>query len=495
MDPVVTASQSREADEYTIQTHGVPSLVLMERAALACVDEMEKRGLLGQKIGVACGAGNNGGDGLAIARLLHLRGADVMVYQAGSWNKMTQDCTRQRDICKTYQVRFSDSQQELLQCRVIVDAIFGVGLSREVTGDHADLIRRINEAPAFKVAVDMPSGVSADSGKRLGEALAADLTVTFAFAKAGQLVYPGKKYCGELVVSDIGITPDPKKQPDCFRCTPDDLGHLSPLLADDHKGSRGRVLCIAGSRGMGGAACLCAHAALASGCGMVRIYTPSCNREAILSRLPEALVDGYETYREEMLLAAMEWADSIVIGPGLGTDETAEAIVDCVFRRASLPLLADADALTLLARRPELFHETSAPLILTPHMGEMARLLSVSLQDVLDDRLKICRSFAKEYGVTLVLKDAATMTALADGRLFLNDSGNAGMATAGSGDVLAGILAGLRAQGTAGEWAAPLGVYLHGLAGDCAAQENSMRGMTASDLIAGMKTIYKERGM
>lgn len=484
------------ADHRTIVEHGVPSLVLMERAALACMEVLDECDLLKERIGVVCGVGNNGGDGLALARLLHLRGCDVLVYLPGDPHKMTEEAARQLTICRGYQVKIAEEFFELSDCKVLVDAVFGVGLSRKITGTYADVIRKMNTLSASKLAVDIPSGISADNGSIHGIAFQADMTVTFSYAKVGQMVFPGKAYCGTLYVKDIGITAGETAEKSKYCCcTADDLTRLPVAAIDSHKGSRGKVLCIAGSREMGGAAYLAGHAALVSGCGMVRIYTPVCNRDMILTRLPEALVTCYDTFKEEQLHSCMDWADVIAIGPGLGTQNEAVEILAYVLRHAEVPVIIDADALTIVADHLDWLKDTSVPVVVTPHMGEMTRLSSCSMEELKEHKLEVCERFAQTYDVICVLKDAACMTAIPRGRLWINPSGNAGMATAGSGDVLTGMIAGLTAQGLQADISAPLGVYLHGLAGERASESCSQNGMIASDLIGGMKMIWKERGM
>ena len=496
MNPVLTGTEMNMADHRTIAEHGVPALVLMERAALACMEVLEEHDLLEKRIGIVCGSGNNGGDGLALARLLHLRGCKVLVYLLGKPHKMTEEAAKQLMICRSYQVKIAEEFFELSDCQVLIDAVFGVGLSRKIIGSYADVIREMNTIAAIKLAVDIPSGISADDGVVQGIALQADMTVTFSYAKVGQLVFPGKAYCGTLYVKDIGITAEDIEEKSKYCCcTADDLTRLPKVAMDAYKGSRGKVLCIAGSHEMGGAAYLAGHAALVAGCGMVQIYTPVCNRDLILTRLPEALVTCYATFREEQLRPCMDWADVIAIGPGLGTQTDAVTMLAYVLKHAKGPVILDADGLTILADHLDWLKDTSVPVVVTPHMGEMSRLCSCSVDELKEHKLEACERFAKTYDVVCVLKDAACMTAIPGERLWINPSGNAGMATAGSGDVLTGIIAGLAAQGLQTKVAAPFGVYLHGLAGDRASEHCSQNGMTASDLICGMKRIWKERGM
>jgi NAD(P)H-hydrate epimerase len=497
MKTILNGKEMKQADQTTIVDYGLPSPVLMERAALSVVDVMEQQELLSRRILVLCGMGNNGGDGFAVARLLHLRHCDVTMALIGDRKKMSADARQQYEICRKYQVAEWTSDLDLRGWDVFVDAIFGIGLSREIAGPAKDVILQVNGLPGSKVAVDMPSGVCADDGRVCGIAFHADVTVTFGFAKVGQMLYPGKKYCGKLYVNDIGIGEESLRNitPRCHCLEPADFAWFPKPEPDAHKGSRGKVLCIAGSAAMAGAAYLSGAAALCSGAGMVHIYTHSSNRDILLSRLPEALLTCYEDFDEKECLSLLSRADAVLIGSGMGTDRPAQAMLACVLQNVTVPLVMDADALNILSERPEGFRNAKSSWVITPHLGEMARLCHSSVAYVAEHKLAVCQEFAGEHHLICCLKDAATVTALSDGTTYLNASGCSGMATAGSGDVLAGIITGLIAQGMPSEQAAPFGVYIHGLAGEAAADRYSLHGMKASDLLEGLRLVFGQRGV
>ena len=495
MKYILDSREAKAADAATIQYFGVPSPVLMERAALTVVEEIEKRYPGADSFLIVCGSGNNGGDGFAAARLLFLEGHRVVVAFVGNENKMSADGAMQLAIVRKYGIPvISEIPEENFD--VVLDGVFGIGLSRDVAGHYAEVIRQMNEKTGIKVAIDISSGINADDGRVMGTAFRADLTVTFGFAKRGHLLYPGASYAGELVVTEIGIDEVSLRGlvPPVKMLEEKDLALLPARRADTNKGSYGKVLVIAGSVNMAGAAYFSASAAYRTGAGLVRVLTPEENRVIIQSTVPEAVLTTYNSgsFEKGKVLDCLAWADAIVLGPGLGTGEVSAKIVETVLSEADCPCVVDADALNLAAERHFRPGKTGPLRILTPHPGEMARLCGCSVKEVKDSLLETALSYAKEQGVILVLKDAHTVTALPDGTAYINASGNNGMATGGSGDVLAGVIAGLLAQGCTPETAAPLGVYVHGLAGDAAAERYGKYGMTASDLAAGIPEVLKK---
>ncbi len=494
MEFLLNAQQMKYCDSDTIEKIGIPSLVLMERAALAVVDEIFHAGCDLRSVLVVCGSGNNGGDGFAVARLLDEQGVRVTVAFAGNEDSMTEETVAQRRICENCGIKTSSNFMQR-EYTVIVDAIFGIGLSREIQGRYAQIIDWINQQSAFKVAVDIPSGVSADTGRIFGTAVQADLTVAFAYRKLGHILFPGTESCGKVVRRDIGITADRFQGgiPNVFTYGEEDLARIARRRPYSNKGTYGKVLLIAGSRGMSGAACLSAMAAYRSGSGLVRVFTSECNREIIQTCLPEAIVT---TYRDDgiptgVLEEALGWSDVVGIGPGLGTGRTSEEILATVLTEYRKPLVIDADGLNLLAQQPNLLYETEASVILTPHIGEMMRLTDNTKEEILEDILQTARQFAREYGVICALKDARTV--VSDGsRVYVNTSGNNGMAVGGSGDILTGVICGLLAQKMPAFDAAALGVYLHGLAGDAAQEKRSAYGMIARDIADQIGEVLKQ---
>lgn len=492
MEYLVNAQEMKQYDKNTIEYYGIPSAVLMERAALAVFDEIKSRfhpdcG----RILIVCGAGNNGGDGFAAARLLHLAGYETECMFLMDEEKMTPETKAQYQSVQKYGVPVCRTFKQDSYA-VIVDALFGIGLSRHVEGKLEALLNSLNGKEAFKIAVDIASGISADTGHVLGTAFHADLTVAFGFAKIGQLLYPGAEYTGELVVADIGIDRysllGTKPSGGYFK--KEGAGKLLPERKPySNKGTYGKTLIIAGSPDMAGAAYFAAKAAYYSGCGLVRILTAKENRDILLTRLPEAILTTYDAQAEDLaglmdlLASCMEWADAVLIGPGLGTSPAAKMLVAKALQYTEKKIVFDADALNILAKNMVLLNETPGLRVVTPHLGEMGRLLGRSVGEIWQDLIKIAQEFAQEYRAVCVLKDARTIVGMPDGTFFVNTTGNCGMATGGSGDVLAGFLAGFLAQGLCLEDASVLAVYLHGAAGDLAAQDAGVYGMLASDIL------------
>lgn len=495
MKYLVNASEMKACDRAAIEEYGVPSLALMERAALAAADCLMEGGFRLERVLVACGSGNNGGDGFAIARILWERNVEVAVLFAGKEESLSKDARIQKNICEKYGMNVG-TNLNVAEYTCIVDAIFGVGLSREIQGRYRELIMEINEAPADVLAVDIPSGISADSGRVMGAAVRAKKTVTFAFAKLGQILYPGAEYCGELAVRDIGITPRGfrGKYPAAYHLEEADLRGLPERAAYSNKGTYGKALLVAGQKNMCGAACLAGEAAYRMGTGLVKICTEECNRTVIQTKLPEALLYTWEEkIIPEEAGQLLAWPSAVGIGPGLGTGREKEELFWMLLRllaeKPGRPVVLDADALNLMARRPDQaacvlrsLKECGTPVVITPHIGEMGRLTMYSKTKILEDLPENCRRFAREYGVVCVLKD--TRTVVSDGaEVCVNLTGTDGMATGGSGDVLTGILTGLLAQGMDAFQAAKLAVWIHGRAGEAAAERLGRRGMLAGDIL------------
>lgn len=496
MEYILNAAQMKQYDNATIEEIGIPSLVLMERAALSVVEEIEHHHLDLTSVLVVCGSGNNGGDGFAIARLLGEKKIAVKIAFVGKDSSMTQETAAQRRICENCGIKLCTDFRDH-EYTTIIDAVFGIGLSRPIEGSYANLINWINQQEASVVSVDIPSGISADTGKVLGTAVQADLTVTFACRKIGQILYPGAQYCGTIVCRKIGIPAEfwaeQETAAKVFAYDKSDLRKIPQRKPYSNKGTYGKVLLIAGSPGMSGAACLAAASSYRSGCGLVQVFTSECNRQVIQTVLPEAVVTAFS--EEEVPLArlrqSMEWADVIGIGPGLGTGTHAQRILEIVLRESRKPLVIDADGLNLLSIQPSLLHFAKVPVIVTPHIGEMMRLTGMPKSDITEEIIACAVSYAQTYSVICVLKD--TRTIVSDGtNIYINTSGNSGMAVGGSGDVLTGIICGLLAQGMSPFEGAALGVYLHGMAGDKAQEKFSAYSMIAGDMIDQLGSVLKE---
>ena len=491
MKRVVNSREMKQCDESTIRHFGIPSLVLMERAALgvaACaVKNMPPAGA----VLVVCGNGNNGADGLAAARLLHQQGMRVCVVQTEDNGKRTGENIQQRRILEAYGIQVLEDLPENRTFQCVIEALYGIGLTRPVTGKAAGWIRQINQMAGLKIAVDMPCGVSADDGSVYDPAFLADITVTFAYPKAGQLLYPGRGVCGTLRVEQIGITDESwqERRPSCYALERSDLERMLPRRpARSHKGSFGRLLVFAGSRDMAGAALFCAKAAYMAGCGLVKIITPQENRAILQGALPEAVLLSCMDADLQTVAEAVQRADVIALGPGTGTGDAACRITGLILEQAEVPVVADADALNIIAKHPKLL-QNAGQMIITPHPGEMAGLTGKTVPQILDHLAGTALEFARRHQLTCVLKDAGTVTACADGTMYINTSGCSAMAKGGSGDVLTGLIAGLLAQGMSCEEAAALGVYLHGLAGEKAAAVRGSYGVLAGDIVNAVGSV------
>ena len=487
-----TGEQMRRADLYTIEEIGVPSMVLMERAALEVVRCMEEEQLDFRKVLVICGSGNNGGDGYAIACLLHLKGHDVTIFFAGNSQKRSEENAQQAKIAAHYEIPVI-TNLGTEEYSVIIDALFGTGLKREVTGHYREVLCSVNQMAGKKVAVDLPSGIHDTTGARMGIAFCADLTVAIAFPKRGLFLQEGNVCAGKILTGDIGISSETFSEGTVtFGYEKQDLFLGFPKRKkNSHKGSYGKVLMIAGSKGMSGAAYLSAKAAYAVGAGLVQIYTHEENRVILQQLLPEAIITTYDTFDSEQLEKLIQWADLIGIGCGLGKSDTAERVMQYTLKRALVPCVVDADGINILSKHMEWIEETNALIVLTPHMKEMSRMLQCSVKELIEQRMERLHAFVERYKVVCVLKDARTLVAKEHQNTYLNLSGNAAMAKAGSGDVLAGVIVGILAQQCEPYTSACLGVFLHGLAGDMARDKKGAYSVLASDLVAEISSVLK----
>ena len=487
-----TGQQMRRADLYTIEEIGVPSMVLMERAALEVVRCREEEQLDFRKVLVVCGSGNNGGDGYAIARLLHLKGHDVTIFFAGNSQKRSEENAQQAKIAAHYEIPVI-TNLDTEEYSVIIDALFGTGLKREITGHYREILCSVNQMTGEKVAVDLPSGIHDTTGAQMGIAFCADLTVAIAFPKRGLFLQEGNVCAGKILTGDIGISSETFSEGTVtFGYEKQDLFLGFPKRKkNSHKGSYGKVLMIAGSKGMSGAAYLSAKAAYAVGAGLVQIYTHEENRVILQQLLPEAIITTYDTFDSEQLEKLIQWADLIGIGCGLGKSDTAERVMQYTLKRALVPCVVDADGINILSKHMEWIEVTNALIVLTPHMKEMSRMLQCSVKELIEQRMERLHAFVERYKVVCVLKDARTLVAKEHRNTYLNLSGNAAMAKAGSGDVLAGVIVGILAQQCEPYTSACLGVFLHGLAGDMARDKKGAYSVLASDLVAEISSVLK----
>jgi hydroxyethylthiazole kinase-like uncharacterized protein yjeF len=499
---LVTAEQMRGLDNTAINNFNVSSLELMENAGSRTVEVMlEKYGdPMGRTVVVFAGPGNNGGDGMAIARLLAAKLARPVVFLLVPVDKLKGDSavnySRLLDLpVKTIEITSEEELRTasiiLSQCWAVVDGLFGTGLTRPITGIFAAAVKIMNEALCPVIAVDMPSGLNADNGEILGSCVQADITVTFGQAKIGQVIHPGREYTGLLEVVDIGIPDTAVIEADIrLELLEKKVGRWLPArIPMAHKGSYGHLLIVAGSLGKSGAAMLCGVGGLRVGTGLVTLCIPYELNQVVEASLWEAMtvplrstargilsIEDYTIIKE-----SLQGKDALVIGPGLGTaDETAELIIK-LYCESEIPLLVDADGLNILAADRALLKEPAGPRILTPHPGEMSRLTGMATQSIMKNRVAITQDFAAKHNVFVVLKGADTLVCDPRGYTAINPTGNPGMATGGMGDVLSGIIGGFLAQGLSPWEASCLGVYSHGLAGDRLAEETAA-GYLASEV-------------
>lgn len=509
---LATAEQMRALDRRAIQDCRIPSIDLMERAAEGVAEAAVS--LLPDRPGrcraaVFCGAGNNGGDGAAAARLLFLKGVKVRAFLVGNYEKLTPDAlemTRRLSECgvelEPFDPDSGDQRAWSMGAHVCVDAVFGVGLSRDVAADspYAAAIAWMNASPGKTVAADIASGVDADTGAARGCAVRADRTVTFTLKKAGQMVGDGAVLSGEVTVWDIGIPPALVRQTLCrtFSMEAEEVCSGIPLRkADGHKGTFGKVLVVGGAVGYTGAPFLTAAAAARSGCGLVYLGVPAAiwPAEAVkcVSAMPFPLPDQSGRLSEKALpeiLEKLSGCDVLALGPGLGRAPQTARLICGLLRKTDKPVVLDADGINALEGHIDVLDARRGRVtILTPHDGEFARAAG-GLPG--ENRLEAARRFARDHGCTLVLKGHRTLTATAAGTVLVNPTGNSGLAKGGSGDVLTGLIASLLAQGASAAMAAACGVWLHGRAGDLAAAELTAYAMTPEDVLTHLPEAFRE---
>ncbi|MBQ6393089.1 MAG: NAD(P)H-hydrate dehydratase [Eubacterium sp.] len=495
---IASREEMQRIDAYSIQEIGIPGMVLMEKAAMSMEEEILSRFEKKTSFLIVTEKGNNGGDGLALGRLLIEKGYRVRIYEIGGVPRASESYKAQRMILDQLGISVEDRLPEE-DFDVIIDAVFGVGLTREVTGIQKEVLEELNRRDSYRIAVDLPSGVDAGSGQILGLAFMADLTITFGLEKVGLLLYPGAACCGEIVVKDIGFPEMAvrKISPAVYTYDMSDLTRIAERKPWSNKGTYGKVLMVAGARNMAGAACLAGEAAYRSGSGLIRLFSCEENRLILQSLLPEAILTTYMGEEDALsaLREAISWASVIGFGPGLGTGALTEKMMGMILSEGKVPLVIDADGINILARlRAEesplwgAFINYKHGIILTPHLMEMSRLCRKPVEEIKGSLIDTARALS-DAGHIIVLKDARTIVADGSGTSYLNTSGNHGMSVGGSGDVLTGVICGLLAGGTELAEAARLGVYIHGLAGDYAAGQTGFHALLARDIIQGLMEI------
>jgi NAD(P)H-hydrate epimerase len=505
---VLNAAQMRDADRQTIDDIGIPSMVLMENAGRQVVAALEAAydDLSDKHVAVLCGPGNNGGDGFVVARTLHQRGVAVSVFVIATLTLVKGDARLNIEILGRLGltvVEISDEHawdlhfSEISQCSLIIDAIFGTGLKSPLAGMMETVAADVNASGIPVVAIDLPSGMSADHPEPIGECIQAAMTVTLAAPKLPLVLPPGEGKAGNIVVADIGIPSEVIENlagPRIDLLTREGMRDLlQPRESDSHKGDYGHVLVVAGSRGKTGAAHLAALGALRSGAGLVTVATPRSAQPIVAAMGAEYMTVPLEENPEGTVAAgALETVldfeqDVIAAGPGLGRGPAVTVFIQELVEKSESPLVLDADALNALAPDPDRLQsrgEGSRPIVITPHPGEMARLANTSVDEVQASRLDVARDFAVQHQLYVVLKGYRTLIATPEGKVFINPLGNPGMATGGTGDVLTGVLAAWLAQLLDAEAACKIAVYLHALAGDLTEADEGEVAMTAGDLAA-----------
>ncbi len=514
---ILTSAQMKEIDRKAIAGLGIPGTVLMENAGIRVVEVLVSavEGLDAEAdVVIVAGKGNNGGDGFVVARHLHNMGLRPSVLLLAAKDEVKGDAAVNLDIASKMGIPIAEIvstevwkrfRKALASADLIVDAVFGTGLTKPAEGLQARVIEDINAAPGFKAAVDIPSGLSSDTANIIGPAVRADLTVTLAAPKIAHVLPPAEGLVGRLFVAPIGIPPalfdDPGLKVELIE-RPDVLPLFAARLSDTHKGTYGHVLVVAGSRGKTGAASLAAKAALKMGAGLVTVATPASCLPMIARSMDELMTEPLaETSRGTIgfgavsrVLELLKGKDALLLGPGISTDPETSRFVLALLPRVRVPMVIDADALNIVASKPDVLVSLRAPAILTPHPGEFARLTGLATEAILDDRIGTSASFAASHKVHLVLKGHRTIVACPDGGIHVNSTGNPGMATGGSGDVLGGMIASELAQERDIAAATISAVYAHGLAGDMGADALGEKALTAGDIIRFLPKALKELG-
>lgn len=516
---VANAGQMRSIDARAVNGFGIPGIVLMENAALAVVRESRNilagkggKGLRGQKAVILAGKGNNGGDGFAVARHLSVLAMEVTVFLFSDPSGLTGDARLNFELFQSMGGKIVPVEDEkqirlfklaLIQSNIAVDALFGTGFKGEVPPVTATYIEELNKTEIPVVCVDIPSGVEADTGKVNNIAVKGGTTVTFCLPKLGHFLGEGPLYSGKLIVDQISI-PDKiisEEKIQAYLLTDEIIKPLIPVRhPHGHKGTHGKAVLVGGSVGMSGAVILAGRAALRCGAGLLQIVVPEAITETVDLGLIEATVwpaKDYETLTAgawPVVGERLEAADACAVGPGLKQADSFLAVLENILKETNVPVILDADALNLISGDPEILslRKGKGNLIITPHPGEMARLCGCPVEDIQQNRMKMALAKALEWGVIVVLKGAGTIVASPDGRVFLNNSGNCGLGTGGTGDVLTGTITSWAAQGVPPLGAACLGVYLHGKAADVLREQYGVSGFTASEVAELLPKVRKK---
>jgi len=501
---VCYSNEMKKIDEIAIHKAGIPGIVLMENAGIACIGEIQKiyNNLEGLNVALFCGKGNNGGDGFVIARHLHNKKCNVTVYLTCG-KDFSKDAHINFDIIKSMDlniVELTQPPRNLNQYDLIIDAILGTGIKGEVTGLTYDVINEINSSQVYTLSVDVPSGIDSDRGQICSVCVKADKTVTFAAYKAGLLLYPGADYAGDITVADISI-PEFVLNNTTSDMKVTDIEFFRENMPSRHrnsqKGDYGKLLIIAGSEGLTGAAYLCSQSAMLCGSGLVTLAVPDCVNAILEAKTTEVMTmpvksqDGFiSSEATDKISQKIKNIDAVLIGPGLGVCDGTYEILRLLLSQSEIPVIVDADAINCLSNDMSLLKNKKCNVILTPHSVEFSRLSGLSLKEIESNRLEVSRNFAKEFDVTLILKGSRSIVTGSGETQYINITGNPGLATAGSGDVLAGITASFAAREINTLKACAMAVFLHGICGDIASGRYGMESLVATDVMQSIPDAY-----
>lgn len=505
----VTAGQMREIDRATIEDYCFPGCVLMENAGRAVAEAVADLLPMAGRALVLVGKGNNGGDGLVAARHLAERGYVVEVALIGEGGQLRGEAEVNLRHARAFGIPVHENagdttiRELLARADVAVDALLGIGLSGAVGGRAAEVLGLLAAHTGRIVAVDIPSGLDADTGALMGPVPRVDITVTFGLPKQGLYLYPGRACCGHIRVAPIGLAPETVRTatPATWVVEMSDVARaVPPRRPDAHKGDAGRLLVVAGSRGLTGAAAMAANAAMRAGAGLVTLACPASLNPILEQKCTEAMTaplmdhgcGHLRPHHLDELLALASGVDAVVIGPGLGSRLTTAELVRDLVALVDRPVVLDADGLNAFAGNASRLRERTSGLAITPHPGELSRLLELSIERIQSDRVGSARECAEKLGCTVVLKGAGTVTAEPGGQVWINTTGSSAMAGGGMGDVLSGVLGALIAGGMPVTEAAPVGVWVHGRAGDIAAERIGPRGIIATDLLPALPAVFAE---
>ena len=503
---LIYTKQETVTVEQKAMASGISQQRLMENAGSSVAKEIRNRfDVSGLKVTVLCGNGNNGGDGFVAARRLFQEGAEVAVILIGGEPTSDAACEAYRFV-KGLEIPIYDGDKNfdvcsnlLLNCDVIIDGVYGFGFHGTLAPSVARLTKLANISSAFTVSIDLPSGTECDAAICAENAVKADLTVSFIAHKPCHVLYPALTNCGQVVIADIGVPKDAYTQPIMQVITEADVKAMLPnRQPDGHKGTFGTLHTVCGSYGMCGAAEFAAKAAMKSGVGLVKMSVSDSVYRILAARLPEPVYhicteqgrDSLDVCDFRSILKEAQKADCILFGCGCGNSNVVGGLLQNIVDSVNVPIILDADGINALSKNIDILRNAKSDVVLTPHYGEMARLCGLSVAEVMCDRLGLGKKLADRYGVTLVLKGANTLIFSPDGRIYVNLTGNNGMATAGSGDMLAGIIAGLACQGVPSNEAAVAGVYLHALSGDITADHKTAFSMTVSDMLSNLHLAF-----